>query len=78
MDRTAHCRDQCASSSDMLKCMTDCLKMSSGPVAPPRASSTAPKILGMNPKDKKVIIGSVVAVVAVVGAIFIMKKYRKH
>lgn len=79
MDKTAYCRDKCASSADMLTCMNDCQgrpMASAGPVSPFRAKLMA---RSLNAEDKKALIGSAVAVLAIVvvgGAILYMKKNR--
>jgi hypothetical protein len=80
MDKTAYCRDKCASSANMISCMTDCQARpmaAAGPVSPFKA--LAPKIFGdmSNDKQKKVMIGSAVAIVVVVAGFMYLKKRGK-
>ena len=75
MDPTPGCRDKCASSADMLTCMGDCMKKTMATIAP---KAVAPKLLGVDLKDKKkIIIGSVATIAAIGVVIFLMKKYHK-
>ena len=71
MDQTAYCRDRCASSSDMLACVADCLKRPTLPVR-----SQPPKLIKIDDSQKK-IIGTVAVIGIVVGAIWWMKKHKK-
>jgi hypothetical protein len=77
MDKTAYCRDKCASSANMISCMNDCQARpmaAAGPVSPFAARS--PKLFGEMTGDskKKMIIGSIVAIVAVGAGVWYLKK----
>ena len=79
MDKTAYCRDRCASSADMISCMRDCQARpmsAAGPVSP--FSAHSPKLFGEMTSDTKktMIIGSVVAIVAVGAGVWFLKKRR--
>jgi hypothetical protein len=82
MDKTAYCRDRCASSANMVSCLNDCVTR---PMPMAAASAAAglkahsPKLLMMNmTKDGKrnMVIGSIVAVVAI-GAYIMYSRKKK-
>ena len=75
MDKTAYCRDKCASSADMLSCASDCLgrpasvKKAQSALASvgSKVKAVAPKLVAIADTDakKKAIGGAIVAVVVV-------------
>lgn len=80
MDKTAYCRDRCASSANMISCMNDCQARpmaSAGPVNP--FSAHSPKLFGEMTADnkKQLIVGSVVAIAVVGASVWYLKKKGK-
>jgi hypothetical protein len=72
MDKTAYCRDKCASSANMISCLRDCMGR---PVQAGPARAHSPKLLEDVDK-KKMVIGSVVAIAAIAAVVLYMKKRR--
>ncbi len=83
MDKTADCRNKCASSADMLSCLRDCVgKMSSaGPVSPNiKARAATPRLFGdmILPENRKSTMVKLVVVIAVVaGGLYLYKRSKK-
>ena len=79
MDKTAYCRDKCASSANMISCMNDCQARpmaAAGPVSPFAAHS--PKLFGdMTDDSKKKMVMAVVAIAAVGAGVWYLKKKGK-
>lgn len=81
MDKTAYCRNRCASSADMLACMRDCdkhpMNLMGSPIVNPLFKARAPKLTDVFKMEGKTAAAVAVAAIAVVGlGVFLLARKK--